>query len=453
MVYARTMLKFKPLFLTCILGLAACAHYPVNPPLPDASVAQPVADKQRGDPQTLVVLSFSGGGTRAAALAYGAMQTLSATPLGDGRLLDEVDLVSAVSGGSFTAAYYGLHGEGLFADFESRLLKRDFQTAILSRILWPNYWPELLSDNYGRSELAADYLDEHLFDGAVFGDMREEGPAIQINATDVSRVRQFAFSPQQFALICSDLSRFPVSRAVAASSAIPLVATTVVLHNRAGQCGTRAPDWADPVRRNLDDDLRLREEALQLNSYLDSRQRPFLHLLDGGLAGNLGLRGAMERVGLTDDSVMRAESPWLRGVRRVVFIVINAETPPKAAVDRISRPLNLGATASTASDVPILRYNVETRLLLRERLARWRKEEKRNCKALGRRDCDAIHTHLVEVGLDQIPDRETRRRLQAVPTRMGLPAATVDELIIQGAALLRQHPEYLKLLASFGAGS
>ena len=55
-----------------------------------------------------MVLSFSGGGTRAAALAYGVLQGLRDTTIAvDGksrRVLDEVDYVSSVSGGSFTAA-------------------------------------------------------------------------------------------------------------------------------------------------------------------------------------------------------------------------------------------------------------------------------------------------------------------------------------------------------------
>jgi NTE family protein len=53
-------------------------------------------------------LTFSGGGTRAAALAYGVLKELKETTIVSGgqriRLLDEVDSISSVSGGSFTAA-------------------------------------------------------------------------------------------------------------------------------------------------------------------------------------------------------------------------------------------------------------------------------------------------------------------------------------------------------------
>lgn len=58
------------------------------------------------------VLSLSGGGTRAAALAYGTLEHLARTQIEwEGqrrRLLDEVDVISSVSGGSVTAAYFGL---------------------------------------------------------------------------------------------------------------------------------------------------------------------------------------------------------------------------------------------------------------------------------------------------------------------------------------------------------
>ena len=77
----------------------------------------------------------AGGGTRAAAFSYGVMQELAATRIAVGgkeqRLLDEVDVVSGVSGGSFPAAYYALYGDRIFTEFEPLFLRKDVEGALL----------------------------------------------------------------------------------------------------------------------------------------------------------------------------------------------------------------------------------------------------------------------------------------------------------------------------------
>jgi NTE family protein len=95
-----------------------CAHYPVNQPLKQVDPQGGYRPKYTGTPgnseDLLLLLTFSGGGTRAAALSYGVLEELRKTEVViDGkkrRLLDEVDGISSVSGGSFTAGYYGLFG-------------------------------------------------------------------------------------------------------------------------------------------------------------------------------------------------------------------------------------------------------------------------------------------------------------------------------------------------------
>ncbi|MGH6882713.1 MAG: hypothetical protein ACREFM_17470, partial [Hypericibacter sp.] len=73
-------------------------------------------------PELFVALAFSGGGKRSAAFGYGALTGLRDLTIKIGgrerRLLDEVDSMSAVSGGSFPAAYYGLYRDKIFTDFE-----------------------------------------------------------------------------------------------------------------------------------------------------------------------------------------------------------------------------------------------------------------------------------------------------------------------------------------------
>ena len=87
------------------------------------------------------------------------------------RLIDEVDLITGVSGGSFTALAYALYGERLFAEYEARFLKRDVQGALFWRTLNPFNWWKFIGGTAGRSELAAAYYDEILFEGATYGDL------------------------------------------------------------------------------------------------------------------------------------------------------------------------------------------------------------------------------------------------------------------------------------------
>jgi NTE family protein len=140
------------------------------------------------------MLAFSGGGTRAAALAYGVMQELRDTPVTIGgrpeRLVDEIDLISSVSGGSFTAAYYGLHGDGMFDDFEQVFLRRDVQGVLLSGLFNPLRW----FSSEGPTEMAVDYYEEQVFRGATFVDLKkQEGPLILINASDLGYGVRFSF--------------------------------------------------------------------------------------------------------------------------------------------------------------------------------------------------------------------------------------------------------------------
>ena len=177
----------------------------------------------------LVILAFSGGGTRAAAFSYGVLEFLRRTeivaPNGTKfRLIDSIDVITGVSGGSFTALAYGLYGDKLFDDYEQRFLKRNVQGEIVSRAFSPRYWGDLSSEGWGRSELASQLYDEILFNGATFGDLnRGKGPMILASATDISTGSRFVFHQGTFDVICSDLNAVPLSRAAAASSAVPVV--------------------------------------------------------------------------------------------------------------------------------------------------------------------------------------------------------------------------------------
>ncbi|MDY6974036.1 MAG: patatin-like phospholipase family protein, partial [Thermodesulfobacteriota bacterium] len=213
--------------LVFLLIFTGCAHYLVNAPKPEYEPDYgyrylPKTQTIEQD-KIFVALVLSGGGTRSAALSYGVLEKLKAIPIqaGSRTLLDEVDVISSVSGGSFTAAYYGLFGDQLFSDFKEKFLYRDIQGELTKELFNPANWFRLMSPNFNRIDLAIELYNETVFDRRTYQELIDKGkrPFIALNATNMTIGSQFTFTQPAFDILGSDLSSLPVARAVASSSA------------------------------------------------------------------------------------------------------------------------------------------------------------------------------------------------------------------------------------------
>ena len=424
------------LFLTVLIA-GGCAHYPPNPFLKEVSPGQGyrmknISQAERSD-RLLLILTFSGGGTRAAALAYGVLEELAKAEFSlEGRkrsLLDEVDTISSVSGGSFTAAYYGLFGRRIFEDFESRFLKKNIQKELFSQTLEPGNWFRLMSAKFGRGDLVAEYYYQNIFDCGTFGDIvTRGGPLILVNATDVTLGTYFTFSQETFDILCSDVSRLPLSRAVAASSSIPVVLTPITLYNYAGSCDYEAPRW---VKRALEQPALSRrrfQKAVHLRSYMDAQMRPYINLIDGGIADNLGLRAVIDWLIAPGEMWQALQYLGWENTHKVVFILVNAEQGPDFQPDHMEKTLSSRSVLKSVTNIPISRYNFETVELLKGNFKQWTEEiRSRRCAAADSaggtgpayseaEPCADIQFYLVEVDFDAVPDRSERSHLMGLPT-------------------------------------
>jgi hypothetical protein len=156
----------------------------VNAPLaevdPDRGYRLSNVEAFREHGSVSIYLAFSGGGTRAAAFAYGVLETLrDQQVLVDGRptrLLDKVDTLSGVSGGSFPAAYYGLFGDRIFDEFESRFLRRNIEGAIIWRVFWPWNAVAFLTPWMNRSDIAKGIYQLRLRRGDLRGSREGSRP-------------------------------------------------------------------------------------------------------------------------------------------------------------------------------------------------------------------------------------------------------------------------------------
>ncbi len=451
-------------FLAALMA-AGCAHYPANHFVKEVSPdrgykLKNVGHAERSD-SLLLFLTFSGGGTRAAALAYGVLEELAETEIfleGQKRfLLDEVDVISGVSGGSFTAAYYGLFGHRIFEDFESRFLKKNIQKELFDQTLELPNWVHLLSGKFGRSDLAAEYYDKTIFEGGTFGDIAARGgPFIIVNATDVALGTYFPFTQDIFDILCSDVSRVPLARAVAASSAVPFILSPITLYNYAGSCNYEGPEWMKKALQEPAISRRRHQLAFHLSSYIDAQKRPYIHLIDGGISDNLGLRAAIDRLTVMGDIWRSLQYLGRENIRKVVFILVNAEKGQDFKSDQIEKTLSSGRVLKSVTNIPIVRYNFETVELLREYFKQWageiRSERCRISDSLGRagttdlESCADIKFYLVEVDFDALPDKSERSYLNGLPTSFHLPPEAVDRLRDAARRLLKQSQEFQRLL-------
>jgi NTE family protein len=463
-----------PAALVSILVLGGCATRPVNAPIAtaDAAVGYTFQNRQKlfKSQDNLVILAFSGGGTRAAAFSYGVLEYLRRTEVvaKDGttvRLLDAVNIITGVSGGSFTALAYGLYGDKLFDDYEQRFLKRNVQGELLVRALSPKYWSDLVSTGWGRSELAANYYDEILFNGATFADLDHgKGPFIMASATDISTGGRIVFTQNIFNILCSDLDSVRLSRAAAASSAVPVVLSTVTINNYGGTCKFDIPPWITEFTKSPNPPrpaARALRELKEGELYLDSAKRPYVHLVDGGVSDNVGMRGVLDALQLLEAMHSAGLPTPLDHVKRVIVFVVNSLSSPPTDWDRFEEGPGLVDVLLKSTGVPIDHYSFEAVEQLKDIAARWQTARKIRELAQCDKDpktpvCDALRVpqaevYAIDVSFAALPDAAERAYLNLQPTSFVLPAEAVDRLRAAAGTAINASTEFQRLLKDVGA--
>jgi len=407
----------------------------------------------RNSDSLFVVASFSGGGARASALSYGVLKELAQTPIvWEGyrkRLIDELTIINALSGGSFTAAYYALHHDRIFRDFESRFLRKDWESELRARVLQsPSNWLRLWSPYFGRAHIFAELLDEALFDGATFNDLAssDQRPIIFLHASDMATVSRFEFNQRQFDLICSDLSQLHLSVATASSSALPMVLSPISLKNYAGQCGFDPPRHLVEENRNP----RGRKRRNELRSYLDSEKRPYIHLLDGGLADNIGMRGVLELSALVDDIEASFEVLGAKKIQKLVYLMVSAETMPDLNHYKLDELPSLTRALNALIDIPINRYSDDTFELMRQAVTEWRTQLQHRVRRESSVFTPDVEIYFINASLSELEDQEEQARLMRIPTNLALSSDQVDQLISAASKLIRNDKEFQRLLRDLG---
>jgi NTE family protein len=443
-----------------VMAVSACAgsvdNAPINEPITRAADQSgwPLGPDQFGS--TVVGVAFSGGGMRASAFSYGVLNELDRyhmeTDRGETRLTDMVDLVSGVSGGSVTAAYFGLKGREGLSEFRSRFLERNAEQGFDTELSLGNVLRVVEDGGVNDRSRFPRWLDENLFDGATYADLfARKRPLVWIAASDIYSRVPFVFEPITFSILCSDLSKVRLSEAVAASAAVPGLFVPMNVENFGAACGGRIPQWyqrgiADPTAPAT-----LRASAAAMTRYrTDPERYRYVKLLDGGLTDNFGIHSLAVARTNRDRPYMPMTAEQAVRVKRFLFLVVDAGRDPAGNWPRnLASPSGLelaGVVTDAAIDFGVYKGYDYFATIMRDwqdDLRRWRcslsgAEVVKLRGTLSGWNCADLTFTVGRVSFEDAGS-ELKEQLDKVPNRFKLDPRTLDTVIAAGETALRNN--------------
>lgn len=440
-------------FVLIILIFSSCSNnrYSFNEPLKTSTLDQKNTETftlNDENEEITVVLTFSGGGIRAAAFSYGVMQGLKEAKIKlnakESNVLSNVDIISSVSGGSFTAAYYGLFGDDLFVNFEDEFLKSTIQSQIKrSWFFNPLNWFRFISGKFNRSDLITNRYQKDIFKNKTFTDMKIDHPQIIINATDLSTGSIFSFTEESFRWICSDLGQFSVAKAVLASAAVPVIFSPITLKNYTG---------CDPYEFQLDNyqehSSRNSAKVFAKKKYLDKDNYKYLHLVDGGVSDNLGVRSLLNLVYERENNFWQMLKFFRKpDTKKVIVIAVNAAASLSSEPAKSAKSPGLSSTLMAVTNIQSSNFNMDTLDMFDDEMDLWEQQVKQGrCKESNSKNCDDIEFYLAELNFEEFEPKRAKM-LSQIKTSLQLEHPETELLIQAGKDALKQSVEFNKFLS------
>jgi NTE family protein len=408
-------------------------------------------DKVDQDDTTLMMVAFSGGGSRAAAVGWKTLETLKRIPYtftADGRQVEsnlarEIDLVAGISGGSFAAAAWCLCG-GDLAPFQKRFVERDIQGALARNLFSSKGVVAAFSRRYARINFAAELYDEEVYERKTFADLPAR-PILRIHSTDLALGRRFTFTSDTFARLGSNLGSYPIGYACAASSAFPILLTPLTLRNFGPPLDLSQDIEYVLGKKNARTDLNadLRTKAWE---YYNNKTNEYIHLADGGLVDNQGLQSILDEFE-TNGIINRRINYSVQPLKRLIIVNVNAG---------VAGENQSGHSPSAPSIASVVESSMVSSMdILSAR--RWMDIQDKCIevfKAAIDRGADTPslsqleEPYRIEVSFRNIVDPDLRRRALALPTSFKLSPeqlALIDKVVPE---LLKEDPELKRLQAS-----
>jgi len=195
--------------------------------------------------------------------------------------------------------------------------------------------------------------------------------------------------------------------------------------------------------------------------YQDNSQKPYIHLVDGGVSDNLGMRAVLDALEIIESLHDLGLPSPLDSARRIIVFVVNSLSSPPTDWDKHERPPGTVNVLLQATGVPIDHYSYEATELLKDTAARWRAlRELRESKAFAPNAdpaADALlrvpqaEIYAVDVSFSQLKNKDEAKYLNKQPTSFALPGEAVDRLRAAAGTIIEESPEFRRLAKDMGA--
>ncbi len=413
--------------------------------------------KTREDNQSLVLVAFSGGGTRAAAMSWKVLETLKNVPytyrnkngaLITSNLADEIDYISGISGGSFAAAAWCLYKNDMNV-FRNRFINKNVEGDLLERIFLPPWQGlRLISPYYDRINIAAEFYDKEIFEGKTFADLPAR-PVLWIHATNLALGTRFTFTENSFDLITSDLSSYPIGYACAASSAFPILLSPMTVINYGEPVSLMDDIDYKMAKMNAREDIE-QDHYCMMREFFNNKKNKYIHLADGGLIDNQGLQTIIDEFktnGIINKKLNDKNNP----LKRLIIINVNAGVSPD---DKSCKSRSAPSVAS------VIEYTMVTSM---DELSakRWM-QLKGLCQEVYKAKIDIGNTtrslslleepYTIEINFRNVKNDEDKAKCLKLPTSFYLDTdqrALIDRIVPD---LVREDPDMIRLIETLKQG-
>jgi len=402
------------------------------------------------DDSSLILLSISGGGTRAGTMGWRTLEYLRTIPYVysekgvsiTSNLADQIDVISGISGGSFAAAGWCFYRDSMQI-FRKKFIENNIQLKLVGKLFIP--WVGLnvlLNPFYSRIDVAAEYYDQYIFEKRTFKNL-PSFPTLWINSTSLSLGDRFVFTREQFEMIGSDVGNYPVGYACAASSAFPILLDPITIRNSGQSISDSTLSENLKYRMAKKNSIRDPEKWIyckKIEFYNDKRNK-WIHLADGGLVDNQGLKAILDQFrtnGLINKRLNDSENP----LKRLVIINVNAYTEKKDEGCQSRRPPNIlsvmNYTMTLSMDILSFERWVDIRAACSEL---WKAKLNGAGNILEKPYC-------IEIAFRNVSDESVRNSCNDLPTSFHLgknEIALIDSVIPQ---LIVEQEDFQKLKTS-----